>query len=82
MKKFLSLLLTVLLFCSVIPSAYADSYVENSEEVSIQSGENIEPRVEETGWIYRYNKELDRYEKRLWSYTYGRWLTDWIPTNV
>lgn len=79
MKKFLSLLLTVLLFCSVIPAAYADSYVENSEEVSIQSGENIEPRIEQADWFYRYNSTLGIYEKRLWSYTYGKWLTDWIP---
>lgn len=79
MKKIISLLLTVLLFCSVIPIAYADSYVENSEAVSIQNGEAIEPRAEQTDWIYRYNSELGIYEKRLWSYTYGKWLTDWIP---
>lgn len=82
MKRLISILLAVMLFCSVIPAAYADSYSESKEAAEAQSDTEIEPRVEEKGWFYRYNEELGRYEKRLWSFTYGKWLTDWIPTNV
>ena len=41
-------------------------------------GENteIETKVERVEWRYRtYNGVR---QKRLWSITYGRWLTDWI----
>ncbi len=80
MKKIVSILLVVLLFCSTLPIAYADSYTECGNSVVVQDEDSKEPRVEEVGWIYRNNNGV--IEKRLWSYTYGRWLTDWIPTNV
>ncbi len=36
----------------------------------------VSPRAEQTEWYYRiYNGHL---QKRLWSYTRGIWLTDWI----
>ncbi len=81
MKKFLSILLAVLLFCSVLPVAYADSYTGTDAYASEQDGGSIETRAEQTDWIFRYNSELGIYEKRLWSYTYGRWLTDWITAD-
>lgn len=34
-------------------------------------------RAEQTQWYYRINNGVP--EKRLWSITYQRWLTDWIP---
>jgi len=41
----------------------------NSQYVSIV------PCAEETTWFYRY---VDgKLQKRLWSNTYGKWLTDW-----
>lgn len=79
MKKLISIFLVVMLFCSVIPAAYADSSVSDNETGISQDESTIEPRVEETDWIFRYNSELGIYEKRLWSYTYGKWLTDWMP---
>jgi hypothetical protein len=40
----------------------------------------ITPQAEETEWAYR---KLDgKYQKRLWSITYGYWLTDWIDCVV
>lgn len=80
MKKLVSIVLVLILVFSVMPFAYADA-----PAVAVQASEGagedgtISPRVEQVGWVYRYNKELDRNEKRLWSYTYGVWLTDWIP---
>lgn len=41
----------------------------------------ITPQAEETEWIYR-KKANGKYEKRLWSITYGYWLTDWIDCVV
>lgn len=41
----------------------------------------ITPQAEETEWIYR-KKADGTYEKRLWSITYGYWLTDWIDCVV
>ena len=34
-------------------------------------------RTEQTEWYYRvYNGQL---QKRLWSITYEKWLTNWMP---
>lgn len=75
MKKICALLLVLALCFSMSITAFADNVV--SEPVVEETEENaIEPRAEEVGWQYRtYNGNL---EKRLWSYTYGKWLTDWI----
>lgn len=43
------------------------------------SGEAIVTRAEEVTWYYRnYNGHV---QKRLWSNTYGYWLTDWINVD-
>lgn len=39
--------------------------------------ESISPRVEQTVWYYRTRNGVR--ERRLWSLTYGKWLTNWIP---
>lgn len=33
--------------------------------------------AEQTKWVYRDNNGV--IEKRCWSITYQRWLTDWMP---
>ena len=35
--------------------------------------------AEETEWFYRSNNGV--VEKSMWSYTYGKWLTDWMPAT-
>ena len=35
-----------------------------------------EERAEETEWFYRYHD--GKLQKRLWSVTYEKWLTDWM----
>ncbi len=43
------------------------------------SEEGVSPMSEETMWYTRiYNGML---QKRLWSITYGKWLTDWIDVE-
>lgn len=37
----------------------------------------ISPHAEDTKWYYRsYNGQI---QKRLWSVTENKWLTDWMP---
>ncbi len=42
--------------------------------------EGIEPRTEETVWYTRFHE--GRWQKRLWSITYERWLTEWIDVGT
>ena len=44
--------------------------------IQSQHTESVSPYAEETVWVHRiYN---GKEQKRLWSYTEGRWLTGWI----
>lgn len=75
MKRIFCLLLAVCIFLSLAVTAFADSYVEmkNPDEIVIRDGGG---RPEETQWMYRRWNGL--IQARLWSITYGYWLTDWI----
>lgn len=73
MKRFVSLMLALILCLGVSVTAFADCAVPSDDgadtSISVQ-------RAEQTEWVFRiYNGNL---EKRLWSNTYGKWLTDWI----
>ena len=74
MKKFVLWLVTLSLVFSIlsIPAMAAEPSVSES-----QSAE--ESRAAENVWYTRvYNGKL---QKRLWSRTYGVWLTDWIDVE-
>ena len=49
---------------------------EASHEVDIVSIEEEQTREEVFMWYYRTYE--GRRQKRLWSITYGYWVTDWI----
>lgn len=71
MKKRI-LAMFVALMCTVsLLIAPVQAYAPPSDEggISVQS--------EHVCWVYRTNNGVE--EMRLWSVTYGRWLTDWIP---
>ena len=76
MKRIITLFIT-LIMCStlLVPSAFAD-VAEADSSVSAKETSIVEPLVEQTAWVWRINNGY--YEKRLWSNTYGKWLTDWI----
>lgn len=79
MKRIICLLLVVCVLFSIAVVAFADSYVEpeNPEETVISDGG---ARAEETQWMFRcWNGIL---QMRLWSITYGYWLTDWITVGT
>lgn len=71
-KKSLLFLFAALLSVNIITTyAFAASIPANTTDENI-----ITPRAEETEWVFRdYNGVI---QKRLWSRTYARWLTDWI----
>ena len=83
MKRILAFFSTFALCLSVLfsPCAFADT-VRDLGPVSCAAGSTVSPQAEETMWVHRiYN---GNYEKRLWSITYNKWLTDWIiigPAN-
>ncbi len=76
MKKFLvSSLAVVCVFSSVfVVNVFAEAN-DAEKGVSVQSVSDesgLMPLAEETGYIYKVVNGV-RY-KRLWSYTYGRWI--------
>lgn len=83
MKRELVALCTVALCVNfLLPmGAFADcAFLGDSIPSKVSS--EIQPLYEQTRWEYRVNN--GNYEKRLWSITYNKWLTDWIiigPVN-
>lgn len=74
MKKFVLWLVTLSLVFSV--SSISVFAVEPSPA---ESHVTVESRADENVWYTRvYNGKL---QKRLWSNTYGVWLTDWIDVE-
>lgn len=78
MKKIVALLLSTLMLLTSAAALEYDSGVSQADQTA--SIENpIEPQAEQTVWYTRhYNGKR---QKRLWSITYRRWLTDWIDVD-
>lgn len=71
-KYLLGLSVAVMLFGT---PAMATGIIEEDTEIMLTTEE--EPtRQEEFMWYYRTYE--GRRQKRLWSITYGYWVTDWI----
>ncbi len=79
MKKILKMklinLLAVIMFLSVLSiKTYAFEYLR--EPIQIKESSEVQFRAEETG--YKYKIMNGKQYKRLWSYTYARWIDeDW-----
>lgn len=78
MKRIISLLLALILCASMGIVAFADytGIDTDNENSSVNLFLGDTPRAEETEWVIRWYDGL--IQKRLWSLTYGVWLTDWI----
>lgn len=74
-KLFASCLSVLILVFSVIPVAAASA----PAPVSVMEEDPI-ARAEQTTWVFRTTPD-GKNQMRLWSITYGRWLTDWITIN-
>ena len=77
MKKIVSFVLVLVMCFSFSATAWAamvDTQEEEIPEAMVIPGD--QPNAEETKWYYRV---LDDYyvQRRLWSITYRKWLTDW-----
>ena len=70
-KKLLPIALATLLSLNVIamPVLAAEIPAQPTDLV-------VTPQAEETEWAYRVHDGV--LQKRLWSNTYAKWLTDWI----
>lgn len=75
--KRIKLLIPVLL--TVVALSSTPVLAANISTLSISTEDSISPLTEEVKWVYRtYNGVL---QMRLWSITYGYWLTDWIDCD-
>lgn len=74
MKRFTAIISVFLLLAFFSPAAFATNITLDSGPLSFN--EEVMPYTEQTEWVFRINN--GNWEKRLWSYTYGKWLTDWI----
>ena len=71
LKGVAALMCTLILFSAGIAPAHA--YAPPS------GGGNASVQAEEIRIYYRVNHGVR--EMRIWSLTYGRWLTDWVPVD-
>ena len=72
MKKIICLILLIAIFLNFSLTALADFGRPSASNESTE--ENT--RAEETEWHYRITGD-GLFQRRLWSITYGYWLTDW-----
>ncbi len=73
-KRIITIIVLLVLLTSLLPLSVNAAALQSKESEIVE--EQLQ-RAEQTEWHYRINNGV--LEKRLWSITYGRWLTDWIP---
>ena len=71
-KKFILKVCPCILGSAFLLQAFADTLSNNYSSQSISNA-----RVEQVTWKYRTYK--GKKQRRLWSITYEKWLTDWLP---
>lgn len=78
MKRLLCLILALMMITSFSVTAFADISGEANGSTVKASHVTVDglTRQEETEWCFRIY--MGRYQMRLWSITYEKWLTDWI----
>ena len=74
MRRFVCLLLVLIFSLTISEPVFADYSDDFTCQIESDNyGDNT--RAEETTWVYwRHDGVVER---RLWSITYGVWLTDW-----
>ena len=77
MKKIVTLLLVLSISAAMALPAFALSPKPASD---MAAQEESVTRAEEFQWRYRINN--GKMQKRLWSITYGYWITDWMPYDT
>ena len=77
-KTFVSIIAVVLVF-SCLTGVASAATVAQSYTIEVETTEadgEMSVSAEETEWYLRVFE--GRLQKRLWSNTYGKWLTDWM----
>ena len=70
-KKLLFTVIAIMLIAVTLIGTVGAANIAEAAEI-----ENV-TRAEETQWYYRVKDGV--LERRLWSLTYERWLTEWEP---
>jgi hypothetical protein len=83
MKKLLSTTIVVIMLLATlsgtVSAAAAEEYTFEPVLVNETSDSDSSTRAEQTVWYFTLIDGVPY--KRLWSITYGKWLTDWIPAT-
>lgn len=75
-KQFFTCIILTLIITNLFPSSYITYYNSFSQNIDNENSSDIIPYAEQTKWYYRV---VDgKTQKRLWSLTHRKWLTDWI----
>lgn len=74
MKRFICILLAIVFILTFSVPAFAD-YAFTEASISVTAVDAEQSRAEETVWYFRWYDGM--IQRRLWSITYGYWLTDW-----
>ena len=78
MKKILlTVTIALLLSINVLP---VNATAEAVSPLAISQDNTVSPLSEETVWCNRIHNGV--LQKRLWSITYGKWLTEWEDVVV
>lgn len=76
MKKILlTVTIALLLSINILPVSASETIVP----LAVPGNTIVSPLSEETVWCNRIHNGM--LQKRLWSITYGKWLTDWIDVE-
>ena len=75
MKFLQKLIISALIVIMSINMFAVVGFAQDTKEAPSTESTNIQTRVEETGWFYKVENGV--LYKRLWSYTWGVWLTNW-----
>lgn len=76
MKTWKTLIAAVLIAASLALPITAKDIADEAILQPISSSEDgMMPYAEVTKWYYRMHNE--KLQRRLWSVTYGKWLTEW-----
>jgi len=74
MKRIFCLLFVFIICITISIPAFADYPNDDVYQITSETSEG-NTRAEETTWVYWKHDGI--VERRLWSITYGYWLTDW-----
>lgn len=75
MKRILCTILAIVLCLMISAPVFADYSSSNADAYEEAIVTEEQSRAEETMWCFRCYDGL--FQRRLWSITYGYWLTEW-----